>query len=122
MQIAARKKDWPADKPSITVEFDLPTTLQGMVEKFGEDVVRSKAEDSIVIDVQALIRRKLDAKEEKDRTPEAIQAAVNEYKPSAGTRVTRSAAEKVEDLAGKMTAEEKKALIAKLREELKAAA
>lgn len=121
MKIAARKKDWPADKPSIEVEFNMPATLQEKVAAFGEDVVNGKAEDSIVIDVQALIRRKLDAKDEKDRTQEAIQKAVAEYKPSSSTRVVRSAAEKVEDLAGKMSAEEKKALIAKLKEDLKAA-
>lgn len=122
MKISARKKDWPADKTSIEVEYDMPADLAGLQKKFGDDVVYNKCVDSVTIDIQAKMRRALEAKNEADRTPEAIQAAVTAYVPSATDRVRRSPAEKVEDLAGKMTAEEKKALIAKLREDLKAAA
>lgn len=122
MEISARLKEWPESQPSVKVNYDLPEDLDGLVSKFGKDVVASKAVDSLVIDVQALVRRQLRAKDEKDRTPEAIQAKVNEYVPSAGGAVRRSPQEKIEDLASKLSPEEKKALIASLRDSMKVAA
>lgn len=123
MQISARLSDWPKEQPAVTCDYKAMTenpTLEELIEAFGKDVVASKAVDSIVIDVQALMRRQLRAKEEKDRTPEAIQAKLDGYKPSASTNVRRSASDRAEELIGKMSAEEKEALIAKLRGEVEA--
>ncbi len=119
MEISSRLKDWPKEKPSVTVNYDMPENLEGLVAKFGADVVAAKCIDSVVIDIQANVRRLIKKEGAEALTQDQIQAKISEYKPSASTAVRRSPAEKVEDLAGKMTPEEKKALIAKLREELK---
>lgn len=116
MKISARLKEWPKEQPSIEIEYPMPATLQELVAQFGEDVIYNKAVDSITIDVQSNMRRMVKSKNEADRTPEAIQAKLATYKPSAVTRVVRSPAEKVQDLVGALSAEEKKALIKQLRE------
>lgn len=122
MKIASRLKDWPEDKPSVEVEYDIPATMDELTARFGADVVYAKAVDSIVIDVQALVRRSVKKEGTDAMTPEQIQAAVTAYKPSASDRVKRSPTEKVQDLTQKMSAEEKKALIEKLKADIKAAA
>ena len=117
--IKSRLKAWPADKPSVEVTYDLPDTLAGLVEKFGEQVVAAKCIDSVVIDIQANVRREIAKPDDKRPTQEALQAKISAFKPSSSTATRRSPQEKVEDLASKMSPEEKKALIAKLREDLK---
>lgn len=116
-QISSRLKDWPKEKASVVVNYDLPTTLDELVAKFGSEVVAAKAVDSIVIDIQANVRR-MAKKEGKDAmTQDQIQAKINDYKPSAQSAVRRPPAEKVADLVGKMSAEEKAELIRKLQSE-----
>lgn len=113
MQISSRLKEWPKEQASVTVEFDLPEDHAGLVAKFGEAVVASKAVDSLVIDVQANVRRLLRAKEKY--TPAQIQEKISAYKPSASNTVRRSPVEKMSDLVGKMTAEQKAELLKQLQ-------
>lgn len=116
MEIKSRLKDWPADRASVAVNYDMPETLEALVAKFGPEVVAAKAIDSIVIDIQANVRR-LIKKEGKDAlTQEQIQQKITEYVPSAQARVSRSPQEKIGELVTKLSPEEKKALIKQLRE------
>lgn len=117
MQISARKKDWPKDKPSVTLEYDMPTDLNGLVAKFGEEAVASNAIDSITISIQAGMRRILDkdsAKTSDEQKQKEIADLVN-YKPSGKSAVRRSPQEKIGDLVTKLSPEERAALIAQLK-------
>lgn len=99
----------------VTVDFNMPTDLAGLVAAFGETVVYSKAVDSVTIDVQALVRRhskgtdKVPAKAHKE-----IQALVDAYKPGTAA-VRKSPVEKVGSLIAGMSAEEKAALLKQLK-------
>jgi hypothetical protein len=96
-----------------TVEFDLQEDLDWLTGKFGKEVIASNAVDSIVISIQALVRRML----EKGKSQGEIQAAVSDYQPKVGTRgPAKSAFERVTENLGKLSAEERAALIAQLRQ------
>lgn len=121
MQIAARKKDWPKEKASVTVEYPLPATFAELVTFLGEEVVYSKAVDSLVIDVQSNMRRIISNPKTSDEQKATALAALVGYKPAAGSAVRRSPTEKVGDLVEKMSDDDKKALVKRLRDELAAA-
>ena len=90
----------------VTVEYDFGDNLQEMVKKFGEDVVYNRAKASFVIDLQAAIRRAIQAK----KKPKQIQEELASWKPGL-RQPGKSPAEKLRDmLAGKSDAE-KKALL-----------
>lgn len=104
---------------SVTVNYDVPEDLEGLRSRFGDEVVAGRAHGAIVIDLQAFLRRKLEAplKEgESAPTQEQIQAEVDNWKP--GTRTSsgpkKSAAEKITDLFSNLSAEDKAALLASL--------
>lgn len=106
--------------PVVVVNFDFGANLEESVAKFGADVVYNKFVDAAVISVQALVRR-LIAKGGADGTPEAIQAKVSAWLPTAGGAVRRSPAEKITDTISKMSVEQKQALLKQLRDDIKAA-
>jgi len=99
----------------VTVNFNIPENLAGLVAAFGESVVYSKAVDSLTIDVQALVRRHLKG---TDKVPpkahKEIQALVDAYKPGVGA-VRKSPVEKVGTLISSMSHEEKAALLKQLK-------
>lgn len=115
MEVTARKtvekdgKKVPGD--GVTVNVNIPSGLDAKVELFGADVVDAAAEDSLVITVQALMRRML----AKGKTQEEIQTAVDAWKPDVRTLVKQSAFEKASKAIGSLTAEERKALLEKLQ-------
>lgn len=118
-KISARTKDRPTP---VEVEYDFGDgSLKGLVARFGEDVVASRAKSALVIDLQALVRRHLDAKEFKGSPEDVakIKKAAAEWKPTVSNGVRRSAAEKIEDSVAKMSPEEQKALLAKLTAQVK---
>lgn len=99
----------------VTVNYDFPDTLEGLVDKFGSEIVYGKAMDSLVIDVQALVRRHLKGSEKvPPKSAEAIQEIVSEWVPGVGA-VRKSPVEKVGALIASMTPEQKAALLASLR-------
>jgi hypothetical protein len=104
---------------SITYQFG--ANLADMSELFGEDVVFNKALDSMVIDAQSKLRRHLraalvgDKDGKKTPLPEDVQSLFDDWKPSAGHAERKSAAEKVQTLVGKLSAEERADLIERLR-------
>lgn len=114
MQISAKLKD---DPTVVAVNYDLPETLDKLVEKFGEAVVASNAIDSLVISVQALVRRHMrpilnkdGSVKQKAKTPQEIQAIVSAWRPGIGS-VRRSPVEKIGDLVAQMTPEQKAELL-----------
>jgi hypothetical protein len=118
MEISAKKKDSPT---VITVNYEFPENLKDLAAKFGDAVVYGKAMDSLVIDVQAMVRRHMtdsvDAKgvvTSKAKTQDEIQALVKAWVPGVGA-VRRSPVEKVGTLIAQMSPEEKKALLAQLK-------
>lgn len=107
MKINAKTKKHPTP---IAVDFDLPAGLDAKVKKFGADVVDAMAEDSIIINVQALVRRHI----EKGVAPAEIQKAVAAWSPSVRTMIRQSAFEKASSSLDKLSPEERKQLLAKL--------
>ena len=97
---------------SITCEVNIPDTLEAKVDAFGSDVVNNAVEDSLVISVQALMRRHLNA----GKTEEEIQKAVSEWKPEVRTAIRQSAFEKASSSITKLSAEERAELLRKLQE------
>jgi hypothetical protein len=107
MKISATRKgqDGRPDK-SIEIEYDLPEKLSELASRYGEDIVANHARGSLIVTLQALIRNRLD----KNQPTAEIQKAVNEWKP--GIRVPgKSANEKVLELLGKMTPEQRAAAL-----------
>lgn len=94
-----------------TAEVNIPDTLSGKVDLFGEEVVDGAAEDSLVISVQALMRRMMQA----GKSDEEVQKAVSEWKPEVRTVIRQSAFEKASGAIGKLTAEERAELLKKLQ-------
>jgi hypothetical protein len=117
MEISAKLKD---AKEATKVNYNFPSDLKGLTEKFGAEVVFAKAMDSLVIDVQALVRRHLVTKTDKDgkviskpKSAAEIQAIVAAWIPGVGS-VRKTPVEKIGSLLSQMTPEEKKALLAQL--------
>ncbi len=105
--INAKKKD---SEKVVSVEYDMPESLQGLVEKFGEDAVASAATDSFTINIQALIRRNF------EKSQEEIQAAVSSWVPGVrGPAVKKSPLEKAKAALTAMSAEDRAALLAQLQ-------
>lgn len=111
----------------ISIEYNFGASLAEMSELFGEEVVYNKAMDAMIIDAQAKLRRHLRASFEGKNAkgevikaiplPKDLQELFADWKPSAGRTERKSAAEKVQTLVGKLTDEERKALIARLKAE-----
>lgn len=105
-QISAKKKD--SDKV-VTVNYDLPEDLDGLVAKFGAEAVAGAATDAFVISIQSVIRRHF------DKSQEEIQDIVSAWMPGQrSAAVKKSPLEKAKDALSKMTAEERAALLAEL--------
>lgn len=122
MKISAKTNANP-EAGTIEVEVDIPSTLSELEMKFGADVVANAAIDSLVITVQALIRRMMTPKTNKEgkvtaagSNAEVIQAAVSAWKPDVRTVVRQSALEKATNSLATMSADDRKALLAKLKE------
>ena len=122
MEVQARTKEKPTP---VKVKYDFGDngsdnpTLKGLVARFGEEVVASRAHSALVIDLQALMRRHIESKE---FSLEKLQKAVAEWKPSVISTVRRSAAERVEDTVSRMTDEERAELLKKLTAQVKGGA
>ena len=99
----------------VKVQIDLPQTVTEAIEFHngqglnGEDIVFSRYMASLIIDLQAYMRGAIKA----NKTPEEIQALVDAWKP--GTKAKgKSPAEKMRDLFGKLSAEEREEVLAEL--------
>ena len=108
MDISAKTKEKPNP---VKVQCNIPATLAEKQKLFGDDVVNAAAEDSLIITVQALMRRLIN----KGSAVADIQAAVTAWRPDVRTVVRQSAFEKASTSLEKLTPEERKALLAKLQ-------
>ena len=103
------------DGASVTVDYDIPEHLHGLTEKFGKDIVYGKAVDSLVIDIQALVRRHLKGSDKvPPKSAEEIQAIVDAYVPGAGA-VRKSPVEKAAAALAGLSAEDRAAVLASLK-------
>ena len=96
---------------NFSATYDFGANLDEAVEKFTENVVFGVFIDQAVIRLQALLRRAI----EDELTQKEIDEKVAAWQMTVGGRERKSAAEKVNDLLGKMTDEQRKALLASLR-------
>lgn len=106
--VSAKTKEKPTP---ITVTYAIPGTLAALTKAFGEDVVAAAAQDSITISLQAFMRRHI----AKGTSQPEIQKAVSAWKPDARSVVKQSAFEKAASSLDKLSADERKALLAKLQ-------
>ena len=87
----------------VTIEYDFGDNLRELVAKFGEEVVYNRAKAAFIIDLQAAIRRHIQAgKKQKE-----IQKELANWKPGM-KQPGKSPAQKLKELlAGKSDAEKK---------------
>ena len=108
MEVNAKTKKQPTP---VKVNYNLPEKLADLTKAYGEDVVAAAARGSIVISLQAFMRRHI----EKGSTPAAIQTAVTAWRPDVRTIVAQSAFEKASSSLDKLTPDERKALLQRLQ-------
>lgn len=99
------------DARSLTVDFDLGENLKDAVKKFGEDAVYRGFQQAEVVNVQGHIRRLLKA----GKTDKEIVESLNDYEVGAKKKRGKTAMEKTMDLWEKLTPEERKALLSKVK-------
>lgn len=95
----------------VSVQFNLPPNLDAAVKAYGQDVVYAHMKGSVIISLQAGLRRMIEAGKSK----EECQKFANEYKPDVRTAVKQSAFEKASGAIKSLSAEEKKKLLAELQ-------
>lgn len=107
------------DSPAATVTYDFGDNLDEAVEKFSSEVVYSRFKSAATIDLQALIRRHLGAKDENGnpapKSQEEIQALVNQWSPGAQTRTRKTDKQKAEELLTKLPPAQLAELLAQLQ-------
>lgn len=109
MKISAKTKDHPEP---IEVEFDLPEDAEGLVAKYGLDLVADKARGALVIDIQAIMRRHID----NGADAAAIQDAVSQWVPGVRGPVTKQTPfQRASNALGSLSDEEKAELLRKLQ-------
>ena len=107
MQVQAKV----GDGEPVVVDYDFGDDLAGMVDNFTESVTFNKAKSAMVVDLQAFIRRQINA----DKNPADIQEAANGWKPSDQTRTKKSAKDKVVGLLEGMSEEDRAELIREMQ-------
>lgn len=116
-KVSAKTKNKPTP---VEVDYDFGDgSLEGLVSKFGKEVVFSRAKSALVIDLQALMRREIEG---KDYSLEKLKKKVAEWKPSVISGVRRSASERLEDTVSKMTPEQQAELLKKLQAQMQGGA
>lgn len=106
-EIKVKTKEHPTP---VVVNYDLPTDLPGLMEKFGDEVVATYANRGITLAIQALVRTNIDTPKDE------IQKMVDSWVP--GTRIRgpqKSPIEKATALLGNMSADDLQALLAKVK-------
>ena len=107
MDISFKTKEHPEAK---TISYDLPESLEGLMEKYGEESVLNAARGSYVIALQSFCRRHI----EKD--VDEIQALADAWNPNErAAAVKLSPFEKASKALGSLSAEERAELLARLQ-------
>lgn len=107
MEISFKTKEHPEARK---VNYDMPEGLEALTSKFGAEAVASAATGAFVISLQALARRHI------EKSDEEIQALVNSWNPNERSpAVKQTPFERAAGALAKLSPEEKKELMAKLR-------
>lgn len=104
--------------PVLTVAYNFGADLDDAVEKFGAETVFNSFVDRAVINLQGKLRRHIEeslAEKDPKPLPKNAQDLVGDWVPAAGTAVRKSPSEKVSVLVGKLSAEDRAALIERLK-------
>jgi hypothetical protein len=105
----------PGSSRELTVSFDFQNDLDSAVAAFGADVVFAGFKADAKVGLQAKVRGMLKATEEDSEAPkytdEEIISAIADYKPGVKTRQTSDPMAKLQALLGKLTSEQKAALL-----------
>ena len=101
-------------KDGIPLEVEYPLldaeTTSQLNANFTEKIIVAHAKSSITVALQGFLRGLIKQK----KTPAEVKKAVTEWKPGMRTP-GKSKLEKAEDLVGKMSADERKALLKRLQ-------
>lgn len=109
MKVSAKTKSKPTP---VEVQYDVPEKLAELEKRFGPEVVAAHASGSIVISLQAFMRRHI----AKGSTPAQIQEAVKTWKPDVRSAVKQSAFEKAASSIDKLSPTERTELLKKLQQ------
>lgn len=99
------------DARVVTVNYDIPETVTGLIEKYGEDQVVALTGRAITLAVQALVRQSLAAGQEGD-----LQAKVDAWVPGVRGPVSKKTPlQRAEQALATMSPEDLAALLAKVK-------
>jgi hypothetical protein len=108
MRVIAKNPD--TDR-QVEVEWDCPTDLDGLVKKWGAEVVANNAISSMRVSVQGIMRTAMAS--DPPKNDKEIQTIVAKYKP--GLRVRgKTPQEKIAEQFAKMSEQDKRAIIQRL--------
>lgn len=100
------------DGPSCKVDFTLPDSIEAAGELWGDEVCLSRINSAVTIDVQAVMRRGLQA--DPPKSASEIQTMVDEFSPGV-KRQGKSKTEKAEQAFGALTSDEQEELFKKFQ-------
>lgn len=93
---------------TVTVQYDIPTSVAGLVDKYGEEQVVALASRAITLAVQANVRQKVTA----GVTGDALQAAVDAWVPGVRAEsAKKSPYERAESALAHLSQDELAALL-----------
>jgi hypothetical protein len=108
VEISFKTKDHPESR---TIEYPMPETLQGLLDKFGEEAVAGAAIGSFVISIQALCRRHI------EKSDDEIAALALSWNPNERASATpKTTAEKAASALSKLSPEERAELLRRFAE------
>ncbi len=110
MDVSAKITSGDAAGKASTVKYDIPESLDELVKRFTDKVVVAHVRSSFIIALQSFLRGLLKA----GKSPADIQKAVSEWKPGLRTP-GKSTMDKIKDNVSKLSADERKALLADLK-------
>lgn len=98
-----------ADARVVSVQYDVPTTTQGLVDKYGDEQVASLAGRAVTLAIQALVRQKLAA----GTADSALQGIVDAWVPGVrGPAVKKTPFERAQSALSVLSKEDMDALLA----------
>lgn len=107
MEVSAKTKKHPTP---VKINYNVPEKLAELQKAFGDDVVAAHASGSIVISLQAAMRRLI----EKGKNATEIQAALKDWKPGVRDAVKMSAFDKASSAIEKLSDAERADLLKRL--------
>lgn len=111
--VAAKVTEGDRSGEVFEVKIDLPESIEEALEMYGPEISFSHLSASVIIALQSFVRIQI----KKDgATPESVQEAVDKWRPGTKQR-GRTMAEKVQDMLGKLSDEERADLLAEYQVE-----